>query len=107
MTIEQEPMSNKDVKVEEKIYERLYKIKDSQLKEPINDMEKEDLTIDKLLDHIEESIKINETSIINARKENKRLREALGRIAKNRTEYTCDYMECECWNWADEALKGE
>ena len=32
MTIEQELMSNKDVKVEEKIYERLYKIKDSQLK---------------------------------------------------------------------------
>ena len=39
--------------------------------------------------------------------ENNRLCEALGRIAKNRTEYTCDYMECECWNWADEALKGE
>ena len=95
MTIEQEPMSNKDAKIEEcKFFKKVYLGKHCELfKSPCYGT---------ACNFHKEFIKLTQLE-----SENNRLREALGRIAKNRTEYTCDYMECECWNWADAALKGE
>src|SRR5574344_788625 len=66
----------------EKVYVRLYKIKDSQLKNPVNDMDAEDLAIEELLYEIEESFTINDTTINNLTQQNKQMREALDKISK-------------------------
>lgn len=61
----------------EQTYKRLYEIKDAQLKEPVNDMELEDLSIEELLDQVEETFTINDTTIENLTQQNKQMREAL------------------------------